>query len=257
MVRLTIFFVWYCSICIYSEAQVVKTDDGVILKGPGRNKGLLQIRVVSDKIIRITDCSAKVLGSAPNLLPYETFTNKSFHLIIDHEKVVLKTTSLQVIIEFQSRKVIFKDLNNRPLLTEGTRTYTLNKKDSKDPWNITQEFQWSNEEILHIFGMDPSIRTMSEAGDSLLITENAGRYPLIVSSKGYGIVWGNKFGSCLNTNETVRYCLSECSQQVDYYFLFGLSTEEVAQNYCRLTGKTIEMPKLAQRDVEISSGSPK
>jgi alpha-D-xyloside xylohydrolase len=227
------------------KAQVVKTEDGIIIKNSGKNKNSLQIRVLSDNVIHVTNCSTGVCEINRCLATSEILKNAQFSLVIDNEYVILKTVSLHVFVDLRSRKVFFKDKNNNSLLTEGNRTYT-NKVSSGGYGKVKQEFLWSQNEILHVIGHDLGIGAGLKGGDLLLSSENSGNYPLILSSKGYGIVWGDQGCAYFNDNETIGYILTKDTNQIDYYFLYGPSGEDVALNYCKLTGKVIEMPKLAE-----------
>jgi alpha-D-xyloside xylohydrolase len=75
-----------------------------------------------------------------------------------------------------------------------------------------------------------------------------GAIPVMLSSKGYGLLWDNyaesKFYGDENNNTQYTY-VSESGKMVDYYFFYGPSFDHIMDLYRNLTGVAPMYPKWA------------
>ena len=228
-------------------AQVVKTDKGIILKTVNGNVHTLQIEVLTDNIIHLAASPTDVFSNRNNEVVSKISGKAMFSVVIGNEKITIRTTTLNVIVDQKNGKVIFMNKQNKQLLEENNRVYKPFKNFAESSWTVQQEFKWSMDEVL--YGLDKNInRSQSLRGCKFeLFSEKAdNNFPLIVSSKGYGVLWDNKSYTCFTDVDTASYIWSEDADQIDYYFLYGPSQDEVVVNYIKLTGKVELMPKLAQ-----------
>lgn len=69
--------------------------------------------------------------------------------------------------------------------------------------------------------------------------------PMLVSSKGYGILIDTYSPMILNDNEYGSYIYTEADNQMDYYFMNGGTPDGAVACYRRLTGKAALLPKWA------------
>jgi len=234
-------------ICLNLQAQIVKTDEGVILKNIDGNTSALQIMVLSDNIIRVTAYHTQVITSDNNCILSNFNKKKPFSLVVDNDKITIKTAALKVFVNLKNGKVLFNDKDIRPLLSEGERIYKPYKEVVENSWTTQQEFKWAMDEILYGINANKNIPQNLKGGKVELDTQKSdGISPLILSSKGYGILWNSKSVSYVYNDHDISYIWSEQAKQIDYYFLYGPSSEDIAISYCKITGKTITMPKLAQ-----------
>lgn len=75
-----------------------------------------------------------------------------------------------------------------------------------------------------------------------------GAIPVLLSSRGYGLMWDNYSQSGFDGTEagnTKFSYSSESGQQVDYYFIYGPAFDQIIDSYRRLTGKAPMYPKWA------------
>ena len=69
--------------------------------------------------------------------------------------------------------------------------------------------------------------------------------PMLVSSKGWGILFDTYSPLIFNDNEYGSYVYTESDHEMDYYFISGGNPDGVVKGYRRLTGKAAMLPKWA------------
>lgn len=69
--------------------------------------------------------------------------------------------------------------------------------------------------------------------------------PMMISSKGYGILYSTSSLLVFSDNGRNAYVQTEADHYLDYYFLFGDDLSQVVRNYRRLTGKVAMLPMWA------------
>ena len=69
--------------------------------------------------------------------------------------------------------------------------------------------------------------------------------PVFLSSKGYGILSATSGVSIFNDNEYGSYLYTDADVELDYYFIYGPSFDEIIRGYRALTGKASVLPKWA------------
>lgn len=69
--------------------------------------------------------------------------------------------------------------------------------------------------------------------------------PMLVSSKGWGMLIDTYSPLIFNDNEYGSYIYTEADRELDYYFIAGGSPDGAVKGYRRLTGKAAMLPKWA------------
>ncbi|HEY4787733.1 MAG TPA: hypothetical protein VIH57_16875 [Bacteroidales bacterium] len=227
------------------KAQVTKTDKGIILKNFGCNTHLLKIEAISSQIIHLV-ASPTTDQQDGSLDGFDASDLTDFSIKIDSERIVLKTDYLRVIIDPRDGRVTFRDNHNSLLLEENSRFYKPYHAFVENAWSVKQEFKWASDEALYDMDLqNGGLFNIRGKNLDLIIPGSKMVDPLIVSSKGYGIVWYNNSLSRYNDDSEGSYLWSEVADRVNYYFLYGPSSEEVVSNYRKLTGNFLLLPKWA------------
>jgi alpha-D-xyloside xylohydrolase len=229
------------------SAQVVKTDNGVLLKNIVGSAQTVQIKVLADNIVRITASPTNEFSNRNNLSFTSAFNTPSFSLNIGNDYVTLKTFKLNILIDRKSANIMFRNNEKWHLLTEGNRFYKPYKNFSDNSWSIKQEFKWGINENLFQAGQNKDVKRNMRGSELEIINKISDEYtPLILSSKGYGILWDNKSNVYFLDTDTSSYLGSREADQIDYYFIYGPSENDVILSYCKLTGKSITEFNYAQ-----------
>ncbi len=227
------------------KAQVTKTDRGIILENFGCSTHLLKVEVISSHIIHLM-ASPTGNFSDNDREGLKGYDLSGFSLKIDSERITLKTDVLRVFIDPKNGRVTFRDKENHLLLEENNRFYKPYKVFLENTWSVKQEFKWASDEALYDLNqLQGGMSNIRGRKLDLISPGTREINSLILSSKGYGLFWNNNSLSRFYDGNDCSYLWSEMADQVNYYFMYGPSNEEVVYNYRKLTGKLLVLPKWA------------
>ena len=173
------------------DAVMERLPDGVRLHTT--DGGTVQVEVASDRILHVT---AQPPG-APALQPSYVVIHKwkAVPFQVDESKpawITLSTAKLRVRMDRATGAVSFFDLNQVPVLAEQSRQFTPAVVNKEKTWTVEQTFHCAPDESLYGMGqfqdghwdwrgLPLQLRQVN--------TEIAA--PMLVSPKGYGILWDN------------------------------------------------------------------
>jgi alpha-D-xyloside xylohydrolase len=197
--------------------KVERRADGITI-------GTLRIQVWSDRVIRVTD------GPATNSLSVIGQPGKaSWKLVETPGAVVIETAILRAKLNRMTGAVTFSDRNDKLILEEtergkfglapDERIYGLGQHQAGQ-WNYrgtTVHLQQKNMEVA---------------------------LPVLVSSKGYGVLWDNPAVADVVVGPKQVEWRSEVGNE-DYYFMYGPQADDVIRAYRELTGAAPMLPKWA------------
>lgn len=224
------------------EAQLLKTDNGIVLKNFGSTTVFLSLEIISNNIVHVT---ASPTNYSSSNQPLKLMPDQSlFSIKINNEEIVLKTDSLLVSVNPNNGRVTFKDKRNNTILQENNRIYKHCKGAMDYLWNTTQEFKWDGEESLYAYEEKNGQNSHINGKQLEFLRPNSPHeYPLISSSKGYAILWLNNSLSKFCSNSNKNYLWSEEASQIEYYFLYAPSSNELLDDYNKLTTALTEISK--------------
>jgi alpha-D-xyloside xylohydrolase len=197
-----------------SSLRPERLPDGVRLETGG---GVLTLRVKSDGIVRVTFSSGRefrgdqmaVLGpESPALNPFQSTpaaappvaTAPTWRLDATDTGVTLGTAKLRVMVAGDGT-VTFADSGGRPILAEapGGRRIESTTVQGEQTHHVQQLWQTRPDESLYGLGQRQEGKLDIKGYDFDLWQRNTVVYvPMIVSSRGYGLLWDNtspsKFG---------------------------------------------------------------
>lgn len=159
-------------------------------------------------------------------------------------ELVLKTRKLTVKLNLDNAAVSFYH-QNRLLLTEqagGISFVDFNDAGSKT-YTAKQVFTLDTDE--HIYGLGQMQKgKMSQRNLSVtMIQDNVDDYvPFIQSNKGWGLFWDNYSPTTFHDDQTQTYFESIVADGIDYYFMFGGSSDAVIACMRELTGQVPMFP---------------
>jgi alpha-D-xyloside xylohydrolase len=218
-------------------ASVDKESDGIMMVTA---HGRLRLQVWSDRIIRVTYVPGKFPW--PTLRSFSVVSKPAktkWALAETNETLMLKTDSLQVRVDGWTGAVGFYDLKGNLLLREAARDRSL----ATDGSVVGQSFVLAPDE--RIYGLGQHQGGLWNYHGSVVHLQQKNMevaVPVLVSSKGYGVLWDNPAITDVDVGKTDAGMLSWTSEArepvaaVDYYFLFGPTADGVIQDYRRLTG---------------------
>lgn len=230
-----------------------KEPDGVLFK---LNKGLLKVKICKDNIVEVKYTILPEFSAKPSLVvdnKWET-TPKFTVSGTDSRDVIITTANLKITVNKRDNGVTFADLNGKILLAEdGANGTTMTKATVAgiSTYSCSTEFDSPKDEALFGLGCHPedtlSINYKGRDQD-LAIRYMTGAIPVLLSNKGYGLLWDNyaasNFYGAKADNTKYQY-VSESGKEVDYYFFYGPSFDRIIAAYRDATGAAPMFPKWA------------
>ncbi len=258
--RAALLVVVLTAVAYHSAADVVpyeKTADGVVAElGDGR----LQLAVCSERAVRVLFTPKDALPLAPSVAvvrPCEGF--RGFRIRETKAAVSLLTRRLEARLDRRTGAVSFHDPHGRTVLAEtaGGRSLVAAEVLGQKTHHAEQRFDWGEDEGLYGLGEQQSGLVNYRGHDVLLVQENTiDVVPVLVSSRGYGILWDNASETRLRdapvtpalppgraartaARPAVRSgtLWSQMAEAIDYTFLYGPDLDDVIASYRRLTGE--------------------
>ena len=234
------------SASVATGLKIQKQSDGVVLTTPS---GTLRLQVWSDRIIRVTFAPG-------NKLPEK----KSFSVIAKPEKikwqlsetpdaVVLETPAIRVQVDKKTGAVGFFDLSGKPVLLEAEngREFSTAAVTNYNGTGVRQKFILPADERIYGLGQHQA-GVWNYRGTTVHLQQRNMEVglPVLVSGRGYGVLWDNPAVTDVDVGKTDGNVLSwdsEAGGAVDYYFMFGPSADGVIRDYRELTGAAPLMPE--------------
>jgi alpha-D-xyloside xylohydrolase len=240
---------------VVAQAKVVsftKDNDGITFK---LDKGLMKVKVCSDNIIEVKYTVLQDFLMKTSLVITNGWKKGTkFTLSENKEEIVIITGKLKVWINRSTNAIRFTDLKGSTILSEDAgngKNMTPAVIAGLQVNNCTTQFLSPANEALFGLGCHPedslSINYKGRNQD-LVIKYMTGAIPVILSTRGYGLLWDNYSPSYFYGGEagnTKFKYMSESGEMVDYYFIYGPSFDSIIASYREATGEAPMFPKWA------------
>jgi alpha-D-xyloside xylohydrolase len=161
----------------------------------------------------------------------------------------LETPGVRARLDKQTGVVGFFDLTGKPILQEAEngRASAPTTVTNFNSTSVRQKFILPPDERIYGLGQHQA-GVWNYRGTRVHLQQRNMEVglPVLVSSKGYGILWDNPAVTDVDVGETdagVLSWTSEAGNAVDYYFMFGPSADGVIRDYRELTGTVPLMPE--------------
>lgn len=231
----------------------------------------------SARTVRITYTEADAFSDRekPGVLSAEAYGDWTY--TEDEEQICLRTDFLKIIINKGTASYQYLDNNDNLLLRErekdskileefpvyrlseeGSRTEKVETPDgvkdvvreaAKIPdgtrYHTWLHLEWGDEAL---FGLGQHEEGFGSLRGKDIYVHQANRkiaVPLLVSSKGYGILTDTYSPMIFRDSEYGSYLYTEADYEMDYYFMNGITMDGVIAQYRMLTGKASLLPKWA------------
>jgi alpha-D-xyloside xylohydrolase len=224
--------------------------DGITCK---LDKGMMKVKICMDNMVEVKYTSLPVFLDKPSLVVINDWkTTPDFTVTENTIEIVITTASLKVIVNRQSNSIKYADLSGNIILSEDDsqgKIMTASIIAGISVYNCTIQFNSQADESLYGLGCHPedslSINYKGRNQD-MVIRYMTGAIPVLLSTKGYGLMWDNysasKFYGAENGNTKFKY-VSESGNMVDYYFIYGPDFDRIIASYRIATGDAPMFPK--------------
>jgi alpha-D-xyloside xylohydrolase len=257
--KVTIFFVTVLlgSLAIISAADAsvasfTKDADGVTFV---LDNGSMKVKVCKGDIIEVKYTALATLPPKASLVVVNPWkAQPEFTIAEAPGKVVITTDRVKIEVDRLTDAVRYSDVHNNLILAEdganGT-TMAAATVAGINTYTCSTQFLSPADEALFGLGCHPedslSINYKGRNQD-LAIKYMTGAIPVLLSNKGYGLMWDNysasKFVGAEANNSKYAY-VSESGTMVDYYFFYGPEFDHIIALYREATGEAPMFPKWA------------
>jgi alpha-D-xyloside xylohydrolase len=215
---------------------------------------VVDITVCGDAVIHVlakVDAEAKV-GERPWMLDAgQSCPGAPFQFTQDARSATIKTDKLEVSFSLARGNVSFRAANGgEPLLREGNsipRTYEPEQMNGESTYKVTDRFSPMPTEALYGLGQHQS-GMMNYRGATVELGQNNTdvAMPVLVSSRGYALMWNTAALTYFDNRFPSEFSLSALAgQAVDYYFMYGPDADAIIHEYRSMTGHAPLLPKWA------------
>jgi alpha-D-xyloside xylohydrolase len=219
------------------------------------DKGMMDLNLLNNDLVEVKYTLFPEMPEKKSLvvLPVKNYLS-NFSVKENKEDVIITTATLKIKVDRQTNAITYSDLSNHTILAEAN---PINKqmRDTTiagiNTYSCGTSFQSPEDEALYGLGCHPedslSINYKGRNQD-MAIKYLTGAIPVLLSTKGYGLLWDNyaesKFYGAEKNNSQYTY-ISESGKMVDYYFFYGPSFDHIMDLYRNLTGVAPMYPKWA------------
>ena len=252
---LTILFLILWTGIFSADAKVLsykKTSDGLIFT---LNQGVMKIKICKDDLVEVSYSILDQFVPKSSLVVVNKWAvTPKFSITEKGSEIIVTTGKLKIGIDKATNAISYKDLNDKLILAEDGsdgKTMTSATIAGIQTFNCTTQFLSPTDEALFGLGCHPedtlSINYKGRNQD-LAIRYMTGAIPVLLSNKGYGLMWDNYSPSAFSGTEAgntkFRYS-SESGQMIDYYFFYGPDFDHIIASYREATGEAPMFPKWA------------
>jgi alpha-D-xyloside xylohydrolase len=232
-----------------SVSFIRQDTDGIALKVAS---GTLKLRVFSPRTIEVVFALGDALPQPQSLSVIASPQPTKWQVAETPEQVFLRTEDLEVRVSRASGAVGFYDKTGQCLLRERTpdgKSLIPSRAGNLDTLQSQQVFELSSDEAIYGLGQHPDAPMNYRGAKVHLQQENRiVAVPVLVSNRGYGVLWDNPAVTDVDVGAMDKGLLSwksEAADSIDYYFMYGPELDRVVASYRELTGAAPMFPKWA------------
>lgn len=229
--------------------SVLKVKDGLVLK---MNPGTMRLQVFSSRIIRVTYGTHDSLPASKSFAVIARPARTHWTTTQTADEIRLDTDEVEVRVNRASGAVGFYDKNGTPVLNEnsdGGKSLAPAKIGNLDTLKSRQDFVLAPDEAIYGLGQhQQGLMNYRGATVELLQQNMEVAIPVLVSSRGYGVLWDDPAVTDVDVGRSQKSVLSwssEAADSIDYYFMFGPELDDVVADYRQLTGTAPMLGKWA------------
>ena len=214
---------------------------------------VLEVTVCTDSVIHVVATPEPSATASPRpwmLDAPQSCPGAPFTFTQDTKAASMKTAQLEVIVHLERGSLSFRTANGESLLNEGTsmpRTYEPVELNGVHTYRVTDRFSPSIMEALYGLGQHQS-GMFNYRGSTVELGQNNTdvAIPLLISSKGYGLMWNTAALTYFDNRFPLEAKLTSIAgKSIDYYFFFGPEIDAILHKYRTMTGHAPLLPKWA------------
>ncbi|KAA6462126.1 DUF5110 domain-containing protein [Acidobacteria bacterium AB60] len=214
---------------------------------------VLDVTVCADSVIHVLAKPEKDAKEAQHpwmLDARQSCPGADFTFSADERNAHLKTAKIDVSLNQERGNLTFHSSANESLLREGDgvpRTYEPVELNGDHTYRVTDRFSPVMNEAIYGLGQHQS-GMFNYRGSTVELGQNNTdvAIPLLLSSKGYGVMWNTAALTYVDNRFPLDLKFSSIAgESIDYYFLYGPEMDTIIHEYRTLTGHAPLLPKWA------------
>ena len=220
-----------------------KAADGVTFS---LDKGLLKVLVRRADIIEVKYTIFNAFETKPSLVVNNSWKTPTLYQVAENKtEVTITTAKLKIRVNKATNAITYTDLEGNVITAEDSENKTITPATVAGINTNTISTQFVSPQNEGLFGLgchplDSLSINYKGRNQDLLIKYLTGAIPVLLSTKGYGLMWDNysasNFYGAEADNTKFKY-VSESGKQVDYYFFYGPDFDHIIDAYRTATGK--------------------
>lgn len=241
-----LFLVISCCIANPAGATVKSYKKGIDGVTFTLDKGLMQVLICKDDIIEVKYTILNAFLNKPSLVVNNRWLPRPvFNVTESGDTITIITKKLKIEINKTTNAITYATLSGKVITAEDDQNKTMTPAviAGIKTYSVGTQFNSPANEALYGLGCHPldslSINYKGRNQD-LAIRYMTGAIPVLLSTKGYGLLWDNyaasNFYGGVDGNTKFNY-VSESGRQVDYYFFYGPGFDHIIDLYRMATGK--------------------
>jgi len=214
----------------------------------------LHVSVCSVSVVHIV-ASPKSLESIKSAQPWmldpkQSCPGAQFQFAESGDTATLTTATLKVEFSLIRGNLKYSNIGGENLLRESEavpRTYEPDQINGETTYHVTDRFSPDATEGFYGLGQHQS-GLFNYRGSTVELGQNNTdvAIPLLVSSKGYALLWNTASFTYADNRFPLDFHFSSLAgESVDYYLIYGPEMDQIIHEYRSLTGHTPMLPKWA------------
>jgi len=220
-----------------------QTPDGVVF---WLDKGLMKIKICAADIIQVKYTLLDSFPAKTSLVINNTWKQQPAYSVTETNGVIIIATGkLKIIVDRSMNAITYTDLIGNTVLAESKINKTMKPATIAgiSTFNCETGFNSPADEALYGLGchpLDSLAINYKGRNQEMAIKYLTGAIPVLLSTKGYGLLWDNyaasDFYGAEEGNTKYKY-VSESGSMIDYYFFYGPEFDHIISSYRIATGK--------------------
>ncbi|MFO7871535.1 MAG: glycoside hydrolase family 31 protein [Kiritimatiellia bacterium] len=208
----------------------------------------VRLRLYGDSIVRVTVFRGTNEPRLKSLSVTKKSAAKGWRARSIRGKAELSTSVLSASIDGQTGAVAFRDAGGEAVLREASNGHVIESARvlHMDTCHVQQKFLWQKGEELYGLGQHQQGIVSYRGRKQRMLQKNMEvAVPVLISTRGYGILWDNASETVFSDTKKPGGFRSEAGEAIDYYFVFGPELDGVIAGLRKLTGAAPMYPKWA------------
>ena len=210
------------------------------------DNGLMKVLVRRADFIEVKYTIFDAFETKPSLVVVNGWKTPTAYQVAETKtEVVITTAKLKIKVDKGTNAITYTTLKGELITGEDTENKTITPATIAgiSTYNVSTQFTSPQNEALYGLGCHPldslSINYKGR-NQELLIKYLTGAIPVLLSTKGYGLLWDNYSASNFyggEANNTKFKYVSESGKQVDYLFFYGPDFDHIVDLYRTASGR--------------------